>query len=152
MVTLPRRQNYPSNEMYEEIVRLYTLVASLQAKLDALSGTTPVRGTNQGIQRAVSIPAASDPNATAQVYGAGINPAVSTISITSSIGVGFGSTPSFVMVISNAATFRTAIGVDAPVVVTAGTYVTGLKLTGPGNDGTITINAQGRVTAITPAT
>ena len=128
MVTLPRRQNYPSNEMYEEIVRLYTLVASLQAKLDALSGTTPVRGTNQGIQRAVSIPAASDPNATAQVYGAGINPAVSTISITSSIGV------------------------DAPVVVTAGTYVTGLKLTGPGNDGTITINAQGRVTAITPAT
>ncbi len=34
----------------------------------------------------------------------------------------------------------------------AGTYVTGLKLTGGGTDGTITIDANGRVSAISPAT
>jgi hypothetical protein len=33
----------------------------------------------------------------------------------------------------------------------AGTYTTGLKLTGGGNNGSITIDAQGRITAITPA-
>lgn len=35
--------------------------------------------------------------------------------------------------------------------VTPGTYVTGLKLTGGGNNGSITIGADGRITAITPA-
>jgi len=139
--------------MYQEIVRLYTLVESLQKEVQKLSGNPLARSTGvSGIERAVSIPAASDPNATAQVYPGGINPNVSTITITSSIGASFGSSPSFAMTITSASSFRTAIGVDAPVVVAAGTYTTGLKLTGPGNDGSITINAQGRVTAITPAT
>ena len=35
--------------------------------------------------------------------------------------------------------------------VKAGTYVTGLKLTGGGNNGSITIDGNGRITAITPA-
>lgn len=33
-----------------------------------------------------------------------------------------------------------------------GTYVTGLKLTGPGTNGSITIDAEGRITAVTQAT
>jgi hypothetical protein len=35
--------------------------------------------------------------------------------------------------------------------VPAGTYVTGLKLTGGGNNGSITLDATGRVIAIVPA-
>ena len=36
--------------------------------------------------------------------------------------------------------------------VTAGTYITGAKLTVSGNPGSITVNAQGIITAITAAT
>lgn len=47
---------------------------------------------------------------------------------------------------------RTNLGAAASGVGPApGTYATGLKLTGPGNNGSITINADGQITAITAA-
>ncbi len=42
--------------------------------------------------------------------------------------------------------------IGAQTGVVAGTYVVGLKLTGGGQNGSITVNAQGLITAITPAT
>lgn len=47
---------------------------------------------------------------------------------------------------SNAAIARSNLGVDAPVSITADT-VPLAKITGGGTDGSITVNAQGRVTA-----
>lgn len=54
-----------------------------------------------------------------------------------------------------APTFRALVAADLPVVAFgpgAGTYTVGLKLTGGGVNGTITLDAQGRITAIQQAT
>jgi len=138
----PRRQNYPSNEMYQEIVRLYTLVESLQKEVQKLSGNPLARSTGvSGIERAVSIPAASDPNAAAQVYPGGINPAVTTFTLSSGItGLAVGTSPNYNLTLV-AATFRSTIGAAAKAspAITAGTYAP---------PASITVNAEGIITAI----
>ena len=153
MPTKPQRQNYSSNQQYQDISELSLQidllkrqVRDLESRL-GLASATPI--TPGGISHGLYIPAAADPNATAQVSGQGIIPSVpslSSISITSSIGAGFGSSPSFVMTITSASGFRAAIGTDAPTSITAHTIPIA-KITGGGTDGSITVNANGRVSA-----
>lgn len=148
----PSRQHTPgSDPFYQYLVRLVEKITLLEQDLaearNKLALSNGSGSQNNGLSSRIGIPAASDPQATAQVYGSGFNPSVPAISISgATVGAAFGSSPSFSMSISNAATFRTAIGVDAPVSITADTIPL-FKITGGGTDGSITVNAQGRVIA-----
>ena len=156
-LTRPQRQNYDSNQSYADITNLYRMieelmgqVTELQAKLGLAQQSSNGIG---GIARAISIPAANDPNARAQVFGAGINPLVTNVSLASSIsGLLVGTGPSYNLSISSAASFRSVIGVSAAATMTAGTYTVGARLTPAGVDGKITVDAGGRVTAVIQAT
>lgn len=153
----PQRQNYPTNEQYQDISLLYLTLDSLRKRVSDLEAKLGIQAENrnsgqQGISRAVNIPAASDPNAQAQVSAQGIIPAVpslSSISISGgSTGYTFGTSPSFTMAVSSAATARGAIGAAAkasPAIT--GASIPLAKITGPGADGSITVNAEGIVTA-----
>src|SRR5574343_1512307 len=144
---LPSRQNTPGNDVfYQYLARLVREVDSLKAQLEEarakLNLSSPESmSKNTGLQSRITIPAAADPNAQAQVFGAGFSADVPTITISSSIGVSFGSSPGFVMSISNPSTFRSAIGAAAKAspALTAGTY-------SPVNS--ITVTAEGVISAI----
>lgn len=157
-LTRPQRQNYETNQAYADVTNLYRLVedlmrqvSELQAKLGiAQQGSTRNIG---GIARAINIPAASDPNAQAQVYGAGVIPEVpslGSISISGgSTGYTFtGTSPNFTMTLSSGSTVRSAISAAAkasPAIT--GATIPLAKITGPGADGSITVNTEGIVTA-----
>lgn len=149
----PSRQHTPGdNSHYQYLVRLVSQVNKLEAELAEarrrlnLSPGGLAKGSG-GLSQQVNIPAVNDPQAAEQVYGSGFSSSVPTISISGSgVGASFGSSPSFVFTITNAATFRTAIGVDAPVAITGATIPLA-KITVLGADGSITVNANGRVSA-----
>lgn len=115
MPTKPQRQNYPSNPVYQDMIIAYQEIDRLLVKVRAIEeklGLQPTLNRSQGISRALNIPAASDPNAQAQVYGAGFSTPVTDITLSSSIsGLSVGSSPNYTLTI-NAGTFRTTIGID----------------------------------------
>jgi len=139
-----------TDETYRVILELSKRVGELENRLRA-QGSGGGKGGERvgGLSDRVSIPAASDPNAQAAVYGIGINPNVPNISISGTgVGAAFGTSPSFSMSISNASTFRGAISAAAkanPAIVAA--TIPLAKITGGGVDGSITVNAEGIVTA-----
>ena len=152
MANQPRRQFYANSETFQDIASLVREVQDLRRQLDELKGV-PSALKPAGLSHAINIPAASDPNATAQVYGAGFNPNVPITAIDGgSTGYSFSmSGTTYTMAVSNAATARSAISAAAKQAVAAGT-VTLLKLTGPGANGSITITAEGTISAYTAPT
>lgn len=117
MPTRPQRQHYENSQVYQDTTILYDLVEKLTKDISSLReqlGLATPTSRSQGISRAVSIPAASDPNALAQVYGSGINPNVTTFSIASGIaGLSVGSSPAYNLTITSAVNFRSAISAAA---------------------------------------
>lgn len=117
-----------------------------QQVADAKFGESQIKGLQTQIQ------AASDTLTELQTFvGKGQTQFVSTSSSLSASGVGMtitGSIGSGTIAISNAVSFRGAIGAAAkatPAIV--GATITLAKITGGGTDGSITVNAEGIVTA-----
>lgn len=152
----PRRQNWDSNEQYQELIRLYDLVNRLQDELTAMKlGQSGASGssTSRGLQSSVSIPAVADPQASAQVYPTGINPSISINSVSGgSTGYTFTlSNGIATMSVGTAATVRSSIG--AAQAGTPGAHTVPIpKLTPAGAAGSITFNADGVITAYTDPT
>lgn len=154
MANQPRRQFYANSETFQDVAALVREVQDLRKELAKLTGAnSPTAPPLTGLSHAVNIPAASDPNATAQVYGVGFNPNVPITSINGgSTGYTFSmSGTTYTMSVSNAATVRSSISAAQKQSVAAGS-VTLLKLTGPGTDGSITITAEGTISAYTAPT
>lgn len=151
---LPRRQLYDTNEAYQEAVRLYTLIDQLQkriSELEKIAGTGNTAQTGPaGLSSSVNIPALADPQATAQVYGQGFNPSVTVTAILGgSTGYSFSmSGTTYTMVVSNAATARSAISA-AQAQAPGATTVTLAKITPAGANGSLTWSAEGVITAVT---
>lgn len=151
---LPSKQQTPGSDVhYQYLARLVGQVNALQQEIETLRarlGISPTGAITQsrGLSSRVNIPAAEDPNAALQVYGQGFTTPVpgSTTITTLVAGVTFGAGPGYVFAISSASSFRGAIGAAAKSSIT-GTTLTLAKITGPGTDGSITISAEGVVTA-----
>ena len=105
-------------------------------------------GQIKGLQ--TQIQAASDSLTQLQTFvGKGSTQFVSTSSSLSASGVGMtitGSIGSGTIAISNAATFRAAISAPAKANI-VGATITLAKITGGGTDGSITVSAEGVITA-----
>lgn len=156
MAAKPRRQFYANNETFHDVELLVAQINRLQERLDAIAPANPsasAPATPQGLAHAVTIPAVADPNATAQVFAPGINP---NVALTSVAGGSTGYTFNMVgtvetMAVSNAATARAAIG--AAQAATPGATVFPIpKLTALGANGSITITADGVISAWTAPT
>mgnify|MGYP000959834717 CR=1 FL=1 len=152
----PRRQNWDSNDQYQELIRLYDLVNRLQDEITALkvgqSGASNP-AVQRGLQSSVAIPAIADPQASAQVYPTGFNPSVN-ISSVSGGSTGYTFTVSngiATMSVSSAATVRSSIGAAQSSGIGAGT-ATLAKLNPAGANGSISWNADGCITAYTAPT
>lgn len=130
---------------------MYDLVTRLQDELNALKArqaASSSSNSSRGLESSVAIPAATDPQASAQVYPTGINPNVNLSSVAGgSTGYQFTNSGGVAtMAVNNAATVRGGIGAAAAGTPGAHT-MTIPKLTGLGANGSITWNADGVVTA-----
>lgn len=151
---IPPKSSFSSTDtLYTELMRLYQAVNTLEGKvreLERRAGVTnaPSSGSSSttGLKQRISFPAASDPNATAQIYPGGNFTNVPTSSIDgSSIGLSFTGGPSFTVAIGSDSLFRSSINAPKKTAA-AGPIVIGYRLTPAGNDGTVTINSDGTLT------
>lgn len=143
----PPNTQIADRELWNRVNFLLTEINSLKLEMKGLSGA----GSRlDGLQ--TQIQAASDSLTELQTYvGKGQTQFVSTSSSLSASGVGMtitGSIGSGTISISNAASFRIAISAAAkanPAIAPA--TIPLAKITGGGVDGSITVNAEGIVTA-----